>query len=79
LFRRDAFDEVVEIREEEREETFKVARETAKKEGLLIGMSAGSIMYVALKRAKQIGKGKTIVAILPDGGERYLSTPLYEG
>jgi cysteine synthase A len=34
---------------------------------------------VALKRAKQIGRGKIIVAVLPDGGERYLSTPLYEG
>jgi cysteine synthase len=79
LFRRGAFDEVVEISNEEREETFKVARETARKEGLLIGMSAGSVLYVALKRAKQIGRGKIIVAVLPDGGERYLSTPLYEG
>ncbi len=77
LFRRDAFDEVVEIGEE-KEETFKVARETAKKEGLLMGMSAGAIMYVALKRARQIGKGKVIVAVLPDEGERYLSTALYE-
>ncbi len=40
-------------------------------------MSAGSIMYVALKKAKELGKGKTVVAILPDGGERYISTPLY--
>ncbi|MGA2199714.1 MAG: PLP-dependent cysteine synthase family protein [Nitrososphaerales archaeon] len=77
LFRRDAFDEVVEIGEE-KEETFKVARETARKEGLLMGMSAGAIMYVALKRARQIGKGKVIVAVLPDEGERYLSTALYE-
>jgi cysteine synthase A len=34
-------------------------------------------MYVALKKAKEIGKGKTIVAVLPDSGERYWSTPLY--
>lgn len=40
-------------------------------------MSACSIMYVALKKAKEIGKEKMIVAILPDGGERYLSTPLF--
>ncbi len=78
LFRKGAFDEVVEIGEDEKVETFKVARETARKEGLLIGMSAGSIMYVALKRARLAGRGKTIVAVLPDGGERYLSTALYE-
>ena len=77
LFRREAFDEVVEISEEEKPASFKTAREAATKEGLLIGMSAGSILYVALKKAKELGKGKTIVAILPDGGERYWSTPLY--
>jgi cysteine synthase len=77
LFRREWFDEVIEISEAEKEATFKTAREIAKQEGLLIGMSAGSIMYIALKKAKEIGKEKTIVAILPDGGERYLSTPLY--
>jgi len=77
LFREEWFDEVIEIGEEEKEATFRIAREVAKREGLLIGMSAGSIMYVALKKAKEIGKNKTIVAVLPDGGERYLSTPLY--
>jgi cysteine synthase len=77
LFRTEWFDEVIEISEDEKETTFKAAREVAKQEGLLIGMSAGSIMHVALKKAKEIGKDKTIVAILPDGGERYLSTPLY--
>lgn len=77
LFRSEWFDELIEIGEAEKEATFKAARETAKQEGLLIGMSAGTIMYVALKKAREIGPGKTIVAILPDGGERYLSTPLY--
>jgi len=77
LFRSEWFDEVIEISDGEKAETFTVAREVARQEGLFIGMSAGSIMYVALKKAKEIGKGKTIVAILPDGGERYLSTPLY--
>jgi cysteine synthase len=79
LFREKWFDEVVEIGNEEKEETFKVAREAARREGLLIGMSAGSVLYVALKKAKQMGRGKTIVAVLPDEGERYLSTNLYEG
>jgi cysteine synthase len=77
LFRKEWFDEVREITDQEKEDTFKLAREVAKQEGLFIGMSAGAIMYVALKKAKEIGKGKTIVAILPDGGERYLSTTLY--
>jgi cysteine synthase A len=40
-------------------------------------LSAGSIMSVALKKAREIGKSKTIVTILPDGGERYLSTTPY--
>ncbi len=77
LFRSEWFDEVIEIGDTEKEATFNVARQTAKKEGLLIGMSSGSIMHVALKKAKELGKGKTIVAILPSSGERYLSTPLY--
>ena len=77
LFRNEWFDEVIEISDAEKEATFKVAREVAKQEGLLIGMSSGSIMHVALKKAKELGKGKTIVAILPSAGERYLSTPLY--
>ncbi len=44
----------------------------------MIGMSAASIMYVALKKARELGPGKVVVAVLPDGGERYLSTNLYE-
>lgn len=77
LFRSEWFDEVIEISNEEKETTFQVARETAKQEGLLIGMSSGSIMHVALKKARELGKGRTIVAILPSSGERYLSTPLF--
>ncbi len=79
LFRREWFNEVVEIGKEEKEATFKVAREAASREGLLVGMSSGAILYVALSKAKEIGSGRTIVAVLPDGGERYLSTGLYEG
>jgi len=79
LYRKESFDEIVEISEEEISETFEVARRAARAEGLLIGMSAGAILYVALKKAKELGKGKTIVAVLPDSGERYLSTPLFQG
>ncbi len=77
LFREEWFDEVIEINEKEKEKTFETIREMARKEGLLIGMSTGAIMYIALKKAKELGKGKTIVAILPDSGERYLSTELF--
>ena len=78
LFRRECFDEIVEISKEELPKTFKVARKVAKKEGLLIGLSAASIMYVALQKAKDLGMGKTVVAILPDDGMKYLSTSLFE-
>jgi cysteine synthase len=79
LFKEEYFDEIVEIGKDEVERTFEVTRELARKEGLLVGMSSGAVMYVALKKAKELGRGKTIVAVLPDGGERYLSTKLFEG
>jgi len=78
LYNSERFDEVVEISEGEVLNTFEVARRTAREEGLLIGMSSGAILYVALKKAKELGKGKTIVAVLPDSGEKYLSTPLFQ-
>jgi cysteine synthase len=77
LFRRESFDEIIEITQEEVPRTFEIARRAAREEGLLIGMSAGSVMYVALQKAKELGKGKRIVAVLPDGGARYLSTALF--
>ena len=78
LFRRERFDEIIEITKEELPKTFEVARRLAREEGLVIGLSAGSIMYVALEKARALGKGKTIVAVLPDNGMKYLSTPLFE-
>ena len=78
LYRKESFDEVIEISEEEISETFEVARRVAREEGLLMGMSSGAILYVALKKAKELGKDKNIVAVLPDSGERYLSTSLFQ-
>ena len=77
LFRKESIDEIVEITKEEIPKIFQVARKIARKEGLLIGMSAAAIMYVALKKAKELGKNKTIVTILSDNGMRYLSTGLF--
>ena len=78
FFRNNAFDEIIEISKEEVSKTFSIARDLAEKEGILAGMSSGAIMYIALQKAKKLKKGKTIVAILPDNGERYLSTELFE-
>lgn len=54
------------------------AREVATKEGILVGISSGAAIYAALELAKQLGTGKKVVAIVPDNGERYLSTALYQ-
>lgn len=78
LYRRECFDEIVEISKEEVPETFEIARKTAKEEGLLVGMSSGAVLYVALRKAKELGKDETIVAVLPDSGEKYLSTTLFQ-
>jgi len=78
LYRPKCFDEILEISESEVAKTFEVARRAAREEGLLVGMSSGAILYVALEKAKELGKRKTIVAVLPDSGERYLSTSLFQ-
>lgn len=77
LYRRESFDEIVEITDEEVPKTFEIARRAAREEGLLIGMSAGAVMYIALRKAKELGSGKIVVAVLPDSGEKYLSTALF--
>lgn len=60
------------------EESYEYARKLAKEEGILGGVSSGAAVFAALKAAKELGKGKTVVAILASNGERYLSTPLYQ-
>lgn len=77
LFRKERFDEIIEITKEAIPETFEVARKLAREEGLCVGISSAAIMYVALQKARELGKGKTIVIILPDDGLKYLSTPLF--
>jgi cysteine synthase A len=57
---------------------FKIAREFAEKEGVLVGISSGAAIYAALEIAKKIGKGKKVLAIAPDGGEKYISMGLYD-
>ncbi|RKQ13759.1 cysteine synthase A [Oceanobacillus bengalensis] len=69
------YDEVITI---ENEVAFETSREVAKTNGILGGISAGAAIAAAKKVAKQLGKGKKVLAIFPDNGERYLSTPLYQ-
>lgn len=60
------------------EQAFEYARRAAKEEGILGGISSGAAIFAALKVAKELGKGKKVLAIIPSNGERYLSTPLYQ-
>ncbi|MDP4169029.1 MAG: cysteine synthase A [Bacillota bacterium] len=69
------YDEIILV---ENEEAFEFARRAAKEEGILGGISSGAAISAALKVAKELGKGKKVLAILPSNGERYLSTPLYQ-
>jgi len=78
IFNRNSFDELIEISEEEVPVTYEFSRRLAREEGILSGMSAGAAMYIATAKAKELGKGKTIVTLLADSGDRYLSTNLFE-
>lgn len=71
----ELYDEVITI---ENEEAFAASREVARTNGILVGISSGAALAAAKKVAKQLGKGKKVLAILPDTGERYLSTALFQ-
>ncbi|MBE3568582.1 MAG: cysteine synthase A [Bacillales bacterium] len=71
----DVYDEVITVTTEQ---AFDSARKASLNEGVLGGISAGAAIYAALQVAKKLGKGKKVLAIVPDNGERYLSTPLYQ-
>lgn len=71
----DIYDEIMAV---ENEAAFMVGREIARKEGVLVGISSGAALWAATELAKRPeNQGKTIVALLPDTGERYLSTPMF--
>ena len=73
---RNVIDEVMRIDEEE---AYLQAKNLGKHEGILCGISSGANMAAAVTIARRLGKGKTIVTVLPDTGERYLSTDLFNG
>jgi len=60
------------------DEAIKTAKELASKEGIMCGISSGTNVAAAIQLAKKLGKGKTVVTVLPDTAERYFSTPLFE-
>lgn len=72
----EIYDEIIAV---ENDKAFIVGKEIAKTEGILVGISAGASLYAGQQLAlKEENKGKTIVVLLPDGGDRYLSTPLIQ-
>jgi cysteine synthase A len=68
-------DEIMKISDEE---AFEMAKLMAKEEGVLVGISTGANVAVAIKIAKRLGKGKNVVTVSPDGGEKYISMGIYE-
>ena len=71
----DVYDEIIKV---ENEDAFKTGKAIARTEGVLVGISSGAAVWAATQLAKRPeNKGKTIVALLPDTGERYLSTPMF--
>jgi cysteine synthase A len=71
----DIYDEVIQVGTEE---AFAASRRAAREEGILGGISSGAAIHAAVEVAKKLGKGKKVLAIIPDNGERYLSTALYQ-
>ena len=74
ILNRDIYDDICIISDDE---AIRTSKRLASEEGLLCGISSGTNVAAALKLAKELGPGKTVVTILPDTGERYFSTPLF--
>ena len=75
ILNRDIFDEIFIVKDDE---ALKTAKALAAKEGIMCGISSGTNVAAALHLAKKLGRGKTVVTILPDTAERYFSTPLFD-
>ncbi|MBE6623384.1 MAG: cysteine synthase A [Ruminococcaceae bacterium] len=71
----EIYDDICIIKDEEAIQT---SKDLASKEGIMCGISSGTNVAAAIKLAKKLGKGKTVVTVLPDTAERYFSTPLFE-
>ncbi len=77
VLNRDVIDEIIPVADEQ---AYECSRRLAREEGIFVGISAGAACWAALKVAKQLGSGKTVVTVFPDTGERYFSIqPYFEG
>ena len=75
IYEKEYVDEILKVKDED---AFKTAKALAEIEGILIGISSGAAVYAAIEVAKKLGKGKKVLAIAPDGGEKYISMGLYD-
>jgi cysteine synthase A len=75
IYEKEYVDEILQVKDED---AFKTAKAFAEIEGVLIGISSGAAVYAAIEVAKRLGKGKKVLAIAPDGGEKYISMGLYD-
>ena len=75
ILNQNIYDDVCIVKDEE---ALKTSKELASKEGIMCGISSGTNVAAALRLAKKLGRGKTVVTVLPDTAERYFSTPLFE-
>jgi len=75
IYRADVVDRIYDVTFDD---AVALARRMAKEEGIFVGISAGAVAWSAIEMAKELGPGKRVVAVLPDTGERYLSTALFE-
>lgn len=75
ILNQDIYDEIYVVTDEEAIDT---AKRLAREEGIMCGISSGTNVAAALKLARKLGEGKTVVTVLPDTAERYFSTPLFE-
>jgi cysteine synthase A len=74
VLNRGIIDEIIAVDDNS---AFKTSKDLAKEEGLFVGISSGAAVWAALKVAKALGKGKIVVVILPDAGDRYFSMQQY--
>ena len=75
ILNQEIYDDVCIVKDEE---ALQVSKDLAAKEGIMCGISSGTTVAAALRLAKKLGRGKTVVTVLPDTAERYFSTPLFD-
>ncbi|WP_040210318.1 cysteine synthase A [Clostridium polynesiense] len=74
-YKKEVVDEIIQVSDENAVDT---ARKLASKEGILLGISSGAAVFAALQRARSLGKGKKVLVIAPDGGEKYMSMDIFQ-